>query len=77
MDTRQIRQLAAKWANFGFLEPHQPLLVWYGAGAESLVYVDAQAAIVKTRQFAEVLAAELARRQRRPLNRPRSRGTNS
>ncbi|WP_117213005.1 DEAD/DEAH box helicase family protein [Allorhizocola rhizosphaerae] len=62
MDTRRIRQLAAKSANFGFLEPHQPLLVWYGAGAESLVYVDAQSAIVKARQFAEVLAAELIRR---------------
>jgi type I restriction enzyme R subunit len=60
--------LAAASANFGFLEPHEPLLVWYGAGAEALVYVDAQAAIVKTRQFAEALAKELVRRTGTPVS---------
>ncbi|MEV0806733.1 DEAD/DEAH box helicase family protein [Micromonospora sp. NPDC050200] len=53
--------MAEQSANFGFLKDH-PLLVWYGAGAESLVYVDAQAAMVKTRSFGEVLAHDLVRR---------------
>ncbi|MFI2664000.1 type I restriction endonuclease subunit R [Micromonospora carbonacea] len=61
MDPRQVRRLAEQSANFGFLKDH-PLLVWYGAGAESLVYVDAQAAMVKTRSFGEVLARDLVRR---------------
>jgi hypothetical protein len=29
VDERRIRRLAAQSANFGFLEPHQPLLVWH------------------------------------------------
>jgi type I restriction enzyme R subunit len=62
VDPQRIRQLAAQSANFGFLEPHQPLLVWYGVGAESLVYVDAQAAMFKTRAFGEALARELVHR---------------
>ncbi|WP_433343449.1 DEAD/DEAH box helicase family protein [Micromonospora sp. CA-111912] len=61
MDPRKVRRLAEQSANFGFLKSH-PLLVWYGAGAESLVYVDAQAAMVKTRSFGEVLARDLVRR---------------
>src|SRR5262249_2722156 len=67
MDTRQIRLLAAQSANFGFLEPHQSLLVWYGAGAEALVYVDAQSAIFKARHFGETLAKELAQRTGTPV----------
>lgn len=67
MDERHIRQLAAQSANFGFLEPHQPLLVWYGVGAESLIYIDAQSSIVKARQFVEVLAADLVRRTGTPV----------
>jgi type I restriction enzyme R subunit len=67
VDRRRVRRLAAASANFGFLEPHEPLLVWYGAGAEALVYVDAQSAIVKTRQFTEVLAEDLVRRTGTPV----------
>lgn len=61
MDHRQVRRLAEQSANFGFLAEH-PLLVWYGAGAELLVYVDAQSAMLKTRSFGEVLAKDLVRR---------------
>ncbi|MFB9544200.1 DEAD/DEAH box helicase family protein [Micromonospora sagamiensis] len=39
-----------------------PLLVWYGAGAELLVYVDAQSAMFKARTFGDVLARDLVRR---------------
>lgn len=48
MDHREVRRLAEQSANFGFLADH-PLLVWYGAGAELLVYVDAQSAMFKPR----------------------------
>ncbi|MEQ4302537.1 DEAD/DEAH box helicase family protein [Plantactinospora sp. B6F1] len=61
MDPRYTRKLAEQSANFGFLEAH-PLLLWYGASAESLIYVDAQAAMFKTRTFGDVLARELVRR---------------
>ncbi|MEH1099347.1 DEAD/DEAH box helicase family protein [Micromonospora sp. CPCC 205561] len=53
--------MAEQSANFGFLKDH-PLLVFYGTGAESLVYVDAQAAMFKTRAFGDVLAQDLVRR---------------
>ncbi|MFF0314435.1 hypothetical protein ACFYPH_07255 [Micromonospora sp. NPDC005252] len=61
MDPRQVRRLAEQSANFGFLKEH-PLLVWYGAGAELLVYVDAQAAMFKIRAFGDELAKDLVRR---------------
>ncbi|WP_432898896.1 DEAD/DEAH box helicase family protein [Micromonospora matsumotoense] len=61
MDHRQVRRLAEQSANFGFLADH-PLLVWYGAGAELLVYVDAQSAMFKARAFGDVLARDLVRR---------------
>ncbi|MGW4498403.1 DEAD/DEAH box helicase family protein [Micromonospora sp. NPDC004336] len=61
MDPRQVRRLAEHSANFGFLKDH-PLLVWYGAGAELLVYVDAQSAMFKIRAFGDELAKELLRR---------------
>ncbi|MEV6815208.1 DEAD/DEAH box helicase family protein, partial [Micromonospora sp. NPDC051296] len=53
--------MAERSANFGFLKDH-PLLVWYGAGAELLVYVDAQAAMFKIRAFGDELAKDLLRR---------------
>ena len=37
-------------------------MVWYGAGAELLVYVDAQAAMFKLRAFGDELAKDLVRR---------------
>lgn len=61
MDER-IRALAGASANFGFLLPHEPLLVLYGAGAEAAIFTDPNVAIFKARQFGEVLATDLVRR---------------
>lgn len=61
MDPRKVRRLATQSPNFGFLQAH-PLLVFYGVGAESLVYVDAQAAMFKARAFGDVLARDLVGR---------------
>ena len=61
MDER-IRALADASANFGFLLPHEPLLVLYGAGAEAAIFTDPNVAIFKARQFGEVLATDLVRR---------------
>ncbi|MFV2020339.1 type I restriction-modification enzyme R subunit C-terminal domain-containing protein [Micromonospora sp. LOL_023] len=38
------------------------LLVWYGVGTESLIYVDAQASMFKARAFGDTLARELVNR---------------
>jgi type I restriction enzyme R subunit len=63
MDER-IRALADASANFGFLLPHEPLLVLYGAGAEAAIFTDPNVAIFKARQFGEILATDLVRRGR-------------
>ncbi len=55
----RLRLLAEHSANFGFLLVHEPLLVSYGATAESCVYTDSNAALVKARQFGESLADAL------------------
>lgn len=55
----RLRLLAERSANFGFLLAHEPLLVSYGATAESCVYTDPNAALVKARQFGESLADAL------------------
>jgi type I restriction enzyme R subunit len=49
----RFRLLAERSANFGFLLAYEPLLVSYGATAESCVYTDPSATLVKTRQFGE------------------------
>lgn len=61
MDRRQLRKLAEQSASFGFLLPY-PLLLFYSAGAEALVYVDAQASMFKARAFGDVMAEDLLRR---------------
>lgn len=61
MDPRQLRKLAEQSANFGFLLPY-PLLLFYGAGAEALVYVDAQSSMFKARAFGDVMAQDLLQR---------------
>ncbi|MBT2536286.1 DEAD/DEAH box helicase family protein [Arthrobacter sp. ISL-69] len=48
--------------NFGLLEELEPLLSVYGAGAEATLYNDPNGALVKCRQFAEVLTEQLLRR---------------
>jgi type I restriction enzyme R subunit len=63
MDER-IRALADASANFGFLLPHEQLLVLYGAGAEAAIFTDPNVALFKARQFGEVLATDLVRRGR-------------
>ncbi|MFE7781777.1 type I restriction endonuclease subunit R [Streptomyces nigrescens] len=60
----KLVQLAKQSRNFGFLLPHLPLLVAYGASAESNVFDDSNTSLLKSRQFAETLAADLVRRGR-------------
>ncbi|MFJ5680554.1 DEAD/DEAH box helicase family protein [Streptomyces sp. NPDC093097] len=60
----KLIKLAKQSRNFGFLLPHLPLLVAYGAGAETHVFDDPNTSLIKSRQFAEALAADLVRRGR-------------
>lgn len=60
----KLVELARRSPNFGFLLPHQPLLVVYGAGAETVVFAEPNASLFKARQFGEMLAADLVRRGR-------------
>ena len=46
--------------NFSFLDGHEPLLLRYAAAAERYVFTDPNTALIKVRQFAEVLASEVA-----------------
>ncbi|WP_204016767.1 DEAD/DEAH box helicase family protein, partial [Sphaerimonospora thailandensis] len=57
----RLRGLADHSPNFGFLLRHEPLLLVYGAGAESIVFTDPNGALVKCRQFVEVLTAVMVR----------------
>jgi type I restriction enzyme R subunit len=58
----RLLETARRSVNFGVLEPIEPLLALYGAGAESSVYSDPNAALIKCRQFGEVLVEQLLRR---------------
>jgi type I restriction enzyme, R subunit len=60
----QVSELARHSANFGFLARHEPLFAIDCAAAESYVYSDPDAAMVKARRFAETLARELLVRTR-------------
>ncbi|HEV3301423.1 MAG TPA: hypothetical protein VG055_17355 [Planctomycetaceae bacterium] len=46
--------------NFAFLSTHHPLLVRYAAQAERFVFEDATLALIRLRQFAELLARQAA-----------------
>lgn len=59
---QRLVELARSSANFGRLYGYNPLLALYGAQAEAVVFTDANAALVHTRQFGEVLAEELITR---------------
>ncbi|MBF6357406.1 DEAD/DEAH box helicase family protein [Nocardia higoensis] len=61
IDSRLL-DAARKSVNFGSLAAIEPLLTIYGAGAESSVYTDPNGALIKCRQFGEVLAEQLIRR---------------
>jgi type I restriction enzyme R subunit len=47
-----------KSPNFAFLAQHDPLLVKYAAQAEKYIFEDPNTALIKLRQFAEVLAQQ-------------------
>ncbi|GAB3717372.1 type I restriction-modification enzyme R subunit C-terminal domain-containing protein [Amycolatopsis oliviviridis] len=54
-----VRALAATAPNFGYLLQHEPALVIHGAGAESYVFSDPNASLIKARQFGEALTATI------------------
>ncbi|GGK71039.1 type III restriction endonuclease subunit R [Sphaerisporangium melleum] len=56
-----IQELAQRSPNFGFLLPHEPMLVLDGVSAESHVHTDPDAAMYKARRFTEILAKMLVR----------------
>lgn len=58
----EILAAARRSANFAPLEAVEPLLLVYGAGAEATVYSDPNGALIKCRQYGEVLAEQLLRR---------------
>ena len=53
----QVRELAERAPNFGYLLEHEPLLVTYGATAEVYLFADPNTAMIKCRQFGEALTA--------------------
>ena len=55
----QIAGIAARTPNFGFLLDHEPLLVVYGAEAESFVFTTPNTSMIKSRQFGEALVNAL------------------
>ncbi|CAM3469029.1 DEAD/DEAH box helicase family protein [Mycolicibacterium frederiksbergense] len=63
IDPRLV-EVASTSPNFGALAAIEPLLAVYGAGAESSIYTDPNGALVKCRQFGEVLAEQLITRTR-------------
>ncbi len=58
----RLLDAARQSVNFGALAGIEPLLTIYGAGAEAGVYTDPNGALIKCRQFGEVLAEQLIRR---------------
>lgn len=63
VDPRLVKVASAS-PNFGVLAQVEPLLAVYGAGAEASVYSDPNGALIKCRQFGEVLAEQLVIRSR-------------
>lgn len=55
----QLSAVAARSPNFGRLLEHEPLLLGYGAAAESVIFDDPNTALIKSRQFGEGLAEAL------------------
>ncbi len=52
--------MAIESLNFGFLAPHDPLLVTSAARAEAYALDDPNTSLIKTRQFSEYLARHVA-----------------
>jgi type I restriction enzyme R subunit len=57
-----VEEVAALSANFGFLLPHQPLLVLCGAEAEVSIFDDPSRTLLKCREFGQILAIDLLHR---------------
>ena len=55
----RLGELARRTPNFGFLLAHEPVLVGYGAAAESLVFTDPNTSMIKARQFGEQVVTAL------------------
>lgn len=53
-----LQSTAVKSPNFSFLAAHDPLLVQYAALAEKYIFEDPNSALIKLRQFIEVLAQQ-------------------
>ncbi|MFI6454077.1 DEAD/DEAH box helicase family protein [Streptosporangium amethystogenes] len=70
-----IEGLAGGSPNFGFLLAHEPLLVVYGARAETSVFTDPNGSLVKCRQFIEVLTTVMMRRTGIPVAHDNRLGT--
>ncbi|QIS17689.1 DEAD/DEAH box helicase family protein [Nocardia terpenica] len=51
----QFGAAAARTPNFGYLLVYEPLLMYYGAAAETNVFTDPNTAMMKCRQFGETL----------------------
>ncbi|MBW8485960.1 DEAD/DEAH box helicase family protein [Actinomadura parmotrematis] len=63
-----FEELAGRSRNFGFLLRHERLLVLDGATAESYIYSDPDAAMARSRRFAETLAKLLVARTQTPVS---------
>ncbi|MFQ6392441.1 hypothetical protein ACLMAJ_03195 [Nocardia sp. KC 131] len=55
----QLNAAAAQTANFGYLLADEPLLVFYGAVAETNVFTDPNTSMMNSRQFGETLTKAL------------------
>lgn len=54
---QQVRELAERTANFGYLLAYEPVLVVHGAAAEAALFADPNTAMFKCRLFGEALTA--------------------
>ena len=57
-----VAEVAAHSANFGFLLPHQPLLVLCGAEAEVSIFAAPTRSLERSREFGQILATDLLHR---------------
>ncbi|MGW3996390.1 DEAD/DEAH box helicase family protein [Amycolatopsis sp. NPDC004772] len=55
---QQVRELAERTANFGYLLTYEPVLVVHGAAAEAALFTDPNTAMFKCRLFGEALTAK-------------------
>lgn len=58
----RVAEVASHSANFGFLLPHQPLLVLCGAEAEVSIFSAPTRSLERSREFGQILATDLLHR---------------